>query len=145
MSLKLTVYYNILAAFQAINEPVFAMDVMKCKVTVLLPLFVRLNEIENEDHDSAGIVLYSKLPSHDVRPLMREIAYFFALLQAFSNFANLPDSEEQLKHFMPNFISSVNRLAPLVEQEANYLNAIYVQLDDEIRKDKAIKKILLMS
>ena len=142
LSLKLNVYYNILAALQALNEPVFAMDVVKCKVAVLLPIFIRLDEIEKEDRDTTGIVLYSKLPSYDVRPLIREIGFFLAMLQAFSYFANLPDAEAQLKQFMPNFISSLKRLVPLVEEEVNHLNAIYVQLDAEIRADKTIKKML---
>ena len=144
LSLKLNVYFNILAVFQTLTEPDLAVEVMKSKVAVLLSLFIRLSEIEKEDGESTVIILYSKLPSHDVRPMMKEIALFGALLQDFSYRANLPNAEEQLKQLAPHFIDGVKRLEPLVEEEANHLNTMFVKLYDEIHKDKTIKKILCL-
>ena len=144
LALKLNVYNNILAAFETLNEPVLAVDELKCKVALLLTIFVRLGEIEKDDFNMAGVVLYAKLPTHDVRPLTRETARFIDLLQGLSFFANLPNSEERVKQFAPDFISGINRLKPLVEEEANHLNAIYNQLNDEIRKDKVIRKMFRM-
>ena len=141
LSHKLNVYYNILATFETLNEPDMAVEVMKSRVALLLTFFVRLGEIEKEDRDLVGIVLYSKLPAHDIRPLTRETAYFFALLQDFSCRANLPNAAEQLKQFVPNFIRGVKRLEPLVADEANHLNTIYDQLNNDIKRDKAIKKL----
>lgn len=141
LSSKLNIYQNILAAFETLDEPNMATEVMKSKVALLLMLFARLGEIEKEDRDLVGIVFYSKLPTHDVRPLTRETAHFLALLQDFSSRANLFNSEEQLKQFAPVFISGVKRLEPLVVDEANHLNAIYDQLSNEIRSDKTIKKL----
>ena len=142
LSLKLNVYYNILAAFHSLNEPIVELNVIKSKVAVLLALFIRLGEVEKNDRDSIGIALYSRLPSHDVRPLTREVANFIALLQDLSYLSSLPNPEGQLKRCQSNFVSGVKRLEPLVEAEVNYLNAMYDQLSDEIRKDKTIKKLL---
>ena len=142
LSQKLNVYYNILAAFETLNEPDKTIEVMKSKVALLLMLFVRLGEIEKEDRDLVGIVLYSKLPAHDVRPLTRETAHFMALLQDFSCRANLPNADEQLKQLAPDLISGVKRFGPLVADETNHLNAIYDQLCNDIKNDKAIKKLL---
>ena len=141
LSHKLNVYYNILAAFETLNETDMAVDVMKSKVALLLMLFVRLGEIDKEDRDLLGVVLYSKLPSHDVRPLTRETAHFFTLLQDFSCRANLPNADEHLKQFAPSFISGVKKLEPMVVDETKHLSAIYDQLSNEIKSDKTIKKL----
>jgi len=142
LTLKLNVYYNILAAFETLNEPNMAVEVMKSKVGLLLTLFVRLCEIEKEDSDLVGIVLYSKLPAYDVRSMTREAAHFMALIQDFSSRANLPNADEQLKQFAPDLISGVKRFGPFVVDETNHLNAIYDQLCNDIKNDKAIKKLL---
>ena len=145
LSLKLNVYYNILAAFQVMNEPVLDVNAIKSKVIVLLSLFIQLGKAEEGDRDSSGIVLYSKLPSHDVRPLTREVANFVAKLQYFSYLANLPNPEDQLTRFAPEFINGIKRLEPLVEAEVKHLNAIYDQLNDEIQKDETIQKMFRKS
>ena len=142
LSLKLNVYYNILAAFQSLHEPISEMNVMRGKVAVLLAFFIKLSEIEKEDCDSADIVLYSKFPQHDVRPLAKESALFVVLLKDFSDRANLPNSDAMLAQLAPTFINGINRLEPLVAEEAVHLNAIYEQLCEEIHKDKTIKKML---
>ena len=141
LSSKLNIYQNILAAFETLNEPNMATEVMKSKVALLLMLFVRLGEIEKEDRDLVGIAFYTKLPTHDLRPLTRETAHFWALLQDFSNRANFPNVDEQLKQFAPRFISGVKRLEPLVVDEANHLNAIYDQLSNDIKRGKVIKML----
>ena len=142
LALKLNVYYNILAAFHSLNEPFVELNVIKSKVAVLLALFVRFGEVEKEDRNSIGIVLYSKLPAHDVRPLTREVANFIALLQDLSCLSSLPNPGDQLKQSLSNFVSGVKRLEPLVEAEVSYLNAMYDQLSDDIRKNKTVKKLL---
>ena len=54
------------------------------------------------------------------------------------------------KKFIGNYCKTfqgdcANRLSPLMEDEDNHLNTTYVQLDDEIRADKPIEKMLRMS
>ena len=142
LSLKLNVYYGILAAFQSLHEPISVMDVMKGKVAVLLSFFIRLEEIEKEDRDLAAIVLYSKLPQHDVRSLTKESALFVILLKDFSDRANMPNSDAMLAQLVPTFNKEIQRLEPLIAEEAAHLNAIYAQLCEEIHKDKTIKKVL---
>ena len=145
LSLKLNVYYNIQAAFESLKEPVLAVDVMKSKIAVLLATFQKLGEIEKEDSNITGVTLYTVLPPYDVKPLVKELAYFSSRLQYFSCLVNLSCSEDQWKQFESEFREDVKRIAPMVEKETNYLNALCEQLKDEISKDKMAKKLLRKS
>ena len=145
LSLKLNVYYNIQAAFESLKEPVLAVDVMKSKIAVLLATFQKLGEIEKEDSNITGVTLYTVLPPYDVKPLVKELAYFGSRLQYFSCLVNLSCSEDQWKQFESEFREDVKRIAPMVEKETNYLNALCEQLKDEISKDKMAKKLLRKS
>lgn len=142
LSRKMNVYENIMAAFYTLKDPNFDFESLRVKVVVLLSYFDQLGKIEMEDRELSGIVLYSKLPRHDVKPVMREIAQFYTLLQDYSNLINHPTSRERLEQFVPNFINGVSRLEPLITKEIAHLNAMYEQLYDDICKDKTVKKML---
>lgn len=145
LSLKLNVYYNIQAAFESLKEPVLAVDVMRSKIAVLLATFQKLGEIEKEDSNITGVTLYTVLPPYDVKPLVKELAYFCSRLQYFSCLVNLSCSEDQWKQFESEFREDVKRIAPMVEKETNHLNALCEQLKDEISNDKMAKKLLRKS
>lgn len=145
LSLKLNVYYNIQAAFGSLKEPVLAVDVMKSKIAILLATFQKLGEIEKEDSNITGVTLYTVLPPYDVKPLVKELAYFYSRLQYFSCLVNLSCSEDQWKQFESEFREDVKRIAPMVEKETNHLNALCEQLKDEISNDKMAKKLLRKS
>ena len=83
LSLKLNVYYNIQAAFESLKESVLEVDIMKGKVAILLATFQKLEEIEKEDSNITGVTLYTVLPPYDVKPLVKELAYFCSRLQYF--------------------------------------------------------------
>ncbi len=145
LSLKLNVYYNIQAAFESLKESVLEVDIMKGKVAILLATFQKLGEIEKEDSRVTGVALYTVFPSYDSGPLVKELAYFISRLQDFSCWMNLPDVENRLKQFEIGFKDDVKRIAPMVEKETNYLNAICDQLKNEIAKDKVMKELFRKS
>lgn len=139
---KLNVYANIMAAVQSVKEPDSDIGVVKGKVAVLLSFFAELGKIECADEDLAGIVLYSRLPTYDAGPLLKEIARFLVSLNNLSYQLNLPASDAVLKQSIFTFRGSVSQIESLITEEFNHLNAIYVKLSADICRDKAIKRII---
>jgi hypothetical protein len=142
LSLKLNVYYNIQAAFESFKEPVLSVDLMKSKIVICLAVFQKLEEIEKDDSRVTSVALYTVFPSYDTGSIIKELAYFMSRLQYFSYCMNLPDVEDRIKQFELSFKSDVERIAPLIENETKYLDGIFMQLKNEIAKDKRIKKVL---
>ena len=140
LSLKLNVYNNILAAFESLKDAAVPIEIVKSKVVLLLASFQKLGEVEKEDSNVTGVALYTVFPPYDVRPLVKELAYFGARLQDFSCLANLPDSQEQLRQSANGLRGDVERILSMIENETNHLQTIYAQLKDEIAKDKIAKK-----
>lgn len=141
LSLKLNVYYTILAAFESLRDAEAPIEVVKSKVVLLVATFQKLGEVEKEDSNVTGVALYTVFPPYDARPLVKELACFLSRLQDFSCLANLPDSQELLRQSANGLRGDVERILPMIENETNYLQNIYAQLKDEISKDKMAKKL----
>ena len=141
LSLKLNVYYTILAAFESLKDAEAPIEVVKSKVVLLVASFQKLGEVEKEDSNVTGVALYTVFPYYDARPIVKELACFLSRLQDFSCLANLPDSQELLRQSANGLRGDVERILPMIENETNYLQTIYTQLKDEISKDKMAKKL----
>lgn len=142
LSLKLNLYANILASLPPMKEAVSDVGILKARIAVVLAWFVKLSENEQREGDLSGVVVYSDFPSRDVRPMMKEMSEFVALLNELLCSLDGHLSCEQLYHASQRVADGVTRFEPFVVEEAAHLNVIYEKLKEDIRRDKRIKRLL---
>ena len=137
----ITVYENILGTMAATNIDDDSSTIRE-KIESMLLYFLQLGETLKTNGDLAQIAFYSNLPTHDMIQVSKEAPRFMKMLKEVSVQLSDQNAAVNLEQIEVKVKDSINRFAPLIQEELNHFYNLDAKLKRDIRQDKRLKSLL---
>lgn len=134
----ITVYENILGTMAATNLDDDSSTIRE-KIESMLLYFLQLGETLKKNGDLAQIAFYSNFPTHDVIQVSKEAPKFMKMLKEVSVLLSDQNATINLEQIEAKVKNSINRFAPLIQEELGHMYDLDVKLKKDIRQDKRLK------
>ena len=109
------------------------------KIETMLLYFLQLSETLKKNGDLAQIAFYSKLPTHDMLQVSKEAPRFMRMLKEVSVQLSGQNVAVNLEQIEARVKGSINRFAPLIQEELNHMYDLDAKLKKDVRQDKRLK------
>ena len=134
----ITVYENILGTMAATNIDDDSSTIRE-KIETLLLYFLQLGETLKKNGDLAQIAFYSDLPTHDMIHVSKEAPKFMKMLKEVSAQLSDQNATVSLEQIEARVKDSINRFAPLIQEELKHFYDLDAKLKKDVRQDKRLK------
>jgi gas vesicle protein len=134
----ITVYESILATMAATNIDDDSSTIRE-KIETMLLYFLQLGETIKKNGDLAQIAFYLNLPTHDLIQASKETPKFMKMLKEVSIQLSDKNAAMSLEQIAARVKNSINRFAPLIQEELNHFYNLDAKLKKDIRQDKRLK------
>lgn len=134
----ITVYENILGTMAATNIDDDSSTIRE-KIESMLLYFLQLGEALKKNGDLAQTAFYSDLLTHDMIQVSKETPKLMKMLKEVSVQLSDQNAAVNLEQIEAKVKNSINRFAPLIQEELNHFYNLDAKLKRDIRQDKRLK------